>query len=423
MKKHPQGTAKKHPHIIPGGDSGGGLQTVCAEAEFKSLLAQHGQGEWGTRTRLSGLLALQALMLRSLAKGRASINRDCSHEYVSPIKRRKSPDTIREPLAVLCKIGIWRKVQSAVNHHVKNSAIYALTPEYATRRERVEIDSPPGQKQRLEAADARRGRRLNRKHPWRAQLIRDQAKLAFAQKAMSEASELLATTKAEATKRALEAVAQGKHVEPSADVTGTIRGSLNGIPKELKLRLTIDGEQVAECDISHAHHCFLPALLRERIKHCASNETRADYLAKCELELMKLTAFLSHGDYYEKWCDDPQDPRQRDEVKKLATQLLNMPNERARGIPLYLKMREKFPCAFGVTEDIKRNDHRTLSKQLRRLTANVIEAALLHAQAVGIAAIPDTDALHVPEHVAIEVCRMRRARPPHGRARADDRVA
>jgi hypothetical protein len=374
--------------------------------ELQTLLEKHGQAEWNTRTRRNGLLALQDLMLRLLDKGRVAISLDCSHGYVSAFKRTKSADTIPEPLTVLCKIGIWRKVQDAVNHHVQSSAIYALTSGYEKRRTNVRIHSPPGQKRRLEAAPERREARLNRKLPWRAQLVCDQAKLGFTPEALSEVASLLSTTKEGATKRAVKEIVEGGHEPPRADVTGTIRGSLNGIPQELKRLLTIGGERAAECDISHAHHCFLPVLLRERIKHCAGDESRAGYIAECELEFTKLTAFLSHGDYYEKWCDDPKDPRQRDDVKKLATQLVNMPNEKAQGIPLYRKMREKFPCVFAVVEDLKRGDHRNIYKQLQRFTANVIEAALLRAQARGIPAFPDTDALHVPESHREEMCKI-----------------
>ena len=384
-----------------------GVESVCAEAELQSLLEKLGQAEWNTRTKRNGLLALQDLMLRLLEGKKAAISLDCSHGYVSPFKRAKSADTIREPLAVLCNIGIWRKVQDAVNHHVKNSAIYALTSEYEKRkRMSVKLHLPPGQKRRLEAAPERNDKRLNGKSPWRKQLICDQEKLGFAPNALRDVAALLQTTKEEAIKRALKAIVEGQHEQLRMGVTGTILCSVNGIPKELKPRLTVGGEPAAECDISHAHHCFLPVLLRERIKHRAGDELRDGYVAECELEFRKLTAFLSHGDYYEKWCDDQKEPRQRDEVKKLATQLLNMPNERAQRIPLYRKMREKFPCVFAVVEDLKRGDHRNIYKQLQRFTANVIEAALLRAQARGIPAFPDTDALHVPESHREEMCKI-----------------
>ncbi len=406
-KNHPQGGTKNHPYIIPV-EGGGGWSGVCVceVTEFRSLLERHCQAEWTTRTRLNGLLALQDFMLRSVVNGRFTISLDCSHGYVSPFKKPKSPDTIREPLAVLCEIGIWRKAQDAVNHHVTNSGIYALTDGYQKSRINVEINSPPGQKRRLEAAPERREKRLNRKYPWRAQLILDQGKLAFAPDALCEVSRLLSTTKQEATERALKAIVEGKHEEPWAHVTGTIYGSLNGIPKELKPLLTIDGELAAECDISHAHHCFLPVLLRERIAHCLGDDTRAGYVAQCRQELEALTVFLSAGDYYEKWCEDPADTHQREAVKNLATQLLNMRNESVRGIPLYRKMRAKFPCAYGVVEDIKQGDNRTISKRLQRYTADVIEAALLRAQALDIPAIPDTDALHVPERHRETVCEL-----------------
>ncbi len=396
-KKHPHGGTKKHPHIIPRGEVWDCL-SVCSEVEFSSLLKFHHQMEWNTRTKRNGLMALQALMLRSLKNGRVALSLDCSHDYVSAFKRATSPKTIQEPLAVLCKIGIWRKAQKAVNHHVKNSAIYALTSDYEERKRMdVKLLLPPGQKRRLEGAAAQKDKRLNRQHPWRAQLICDQNELGFAPEALYAVSRLLSTTKEAATKRALKAVAEGGHNAPAFDVTGTIRVSLNGIPKELKEMLTIGGEPAAECDISYAHCCFLPVLLRERTEHCAPDQTRAAYINNCRLELARLIADLSDQDFYGRWCDDPTDPNQRAQVKKLTTQLLNMATERAQGIPLYRKMRSEFPCTFAVVEDIKRQQHRTISKKLQRCTADVIEAALLRTQALGIAAIPDTDALYVPQ--------------------------
>lgn len=406
IEKHPHDGLEKHPDIIPRGEGGEGVSGPCTESELTKLLTRYGQAEWDTRTRRGGLLALQDLMLRSSVKGRVAISLECSHQYVSPFKRAKSPSTIREPLAVLCKIGIWTKVQAAVNCHVKNSAIYRLSNEYANRRVRLSIDSPPGQKRRLAAADERREKRLNRRYPWRAKLIQDQAKLEFRPEALREVSRLLSTTKADSTKRALKAVSEGQHKTPFVTVTGTIWGSLNGSPKELKWMFAIGGQRLVECDISHAHHCFLPVLLRMRMDYWLGDETRADAVERGQHELDALEAFLNTGDYYEKWCDNPVDSDQRAQVKKVATQLLNMRNEAVRGIPLYLKMKKTFPLTFNVVENLKKNEHRTMSKILQRLAANAIEAALLRVQALNIPVIPDTDALHVPESQRETVCQI-----------------
>ncbi len=404
-KKHPQGRGEKHRDIIPRGDVWVG-HCVCSVDAFERLLAAHKQGEWNTVTRRNGLLALQGFMLRSLKQGTVRISLDCSHDYVSAFKRAKSPNTIKEPLQVLCEIGICQRVQAAVNHHVKNSAAYALQPEFAGRQVTIEVLCPPGQARRFASAPERRERRLNKKHKWRAQLIRDQGKLTMAPHGVNEVLRLLTTTKEAATKRTLEAIANGNHPEPFPDVYGTIHGTLNGIPTELKPRLLIDGEPLCGCDISHAHACFLPVLLRDRIEHCADDETRADYIAACQKELLALIRFLSDGDFYAKWSDDPGDPRARERVKKQATQVLNMPTATAENIPLYQRMRATFPILFAVIEDIKRNEYRALSNQLQRITADLIEAALIRAQALGIPALPDTDALHVPARHRGMVCKI-----------------
>lgn len=409
QEKHPQGPPKKHPHIIPARDRDRGVvvDAVCRIVDLERILVERGQSEWTSRTRLCGLLLLQDFLLRSLKRGRVTVSLACSHGYVGPFKRPKSADTIREPLAVLCDTGIWRKVQPAVNCHIKTSASYCLADEYAERRTvKLRIDSPTGQRKRLADAGARRERRLNTLHRWRAQLIVDQQKLGFLPDALIAATHLLQTSKGAATIRALKAVVEGLHLAPSVGVTGTIFGSINGIPKELKSCLLIGNLPLVECDISHAHHCFLPRLLRDRIDHCGDDPSRREYVEDCQQELTALIAFLSDGDYYRKWCDNPQSGRERDKVKRDTTILLNLRNEQAERIPLYRRMREKFPCVFRVIEDLKGDNHRTISKQLQRFTADVIKDSLLRAQAPEISALPDTDALHVPEPHREVVCRI-----------------
>jgi hypothetical protein len=59
---------------------------------------------------------------------------------------------------------------------------------------------------------------------------------------------------------------------------------------------------------------------------------------------------------------------------------------------------------FRIVEDIKRNDHRNLSKQLHRFTADAIAEALLEVQREGIAAIRYIDALICQEEDRERVC-------------------
>ena len=88
-----------------------------------------------------------------------------------------------------------------------------------------------------------------------------------------------------------------------------------------------------------------------------------------------------------------QDPVEREEKKFLLTMILNWPNAKCEGNGLYRRLRGVFPLTFKICEDIKRKDHRNLSKSLQHYTAKAINRALLEAQARGIAAIPDVDAI------------------------------
>jgi hypothetical protein len=68
-------------------------------------------------------------------------------------------------------------------------------------------------------------------------------------------------------------------------------------------------------------------------------------------------------------------------------------------------MRHQFPLTFAVGEDIKRTDHRNISKLLQNLTAKAINDALLETQAKGIPAIPDVDSIICPTRHKKVVCR------------------
>ena len=118
---------------------------------------------------------------------------------------------------------------------------------------------------------------------------------------------------APSTLRTLEAVDGGAHwvrVSPRGQITT----SVSGCPKMLKAQLLIDGEQAVSCDISHAHHCFLPALIHDRISYLRKQWPRA-VVKHYESELGRLVQFLSDGDYYRKWCANPTDNGERNEKK------------------------------------------------------------------------------------------------------------
>jgi hypothetical protein len=191
--------------------------------------------------------------------------------------------------------------------------------------------------------------------------------------------------------------------EVKVNQLGTIYTALSNLPRELKPHLTLCGDAVALCDVAHAHHCFLPLLLRNRIDHFKRQDSAANVSA-LEIESKQLIQRLNEGDYYRSWCVLASDDNERAKIKKLATQLLNMPTTQGSRIPLYRRMAGAFPRTFQIIEAIKRDDHRNLSKQLQRFTSTAINGALEQLQREGITVIPDTDALICRKKDQSRVC-------------------
>ena len=174
---------------------------------------------------------------------------------------------------------------------------------------------------------------------------------------------------------------------------GQITTSIGSCPRELHPHLLLDGEPMVTCDVSNAHWNFLSLILAKRLNHVAREPGREKYVNDGWREHNRLIALLSDGDFYRTWCVDPQNDGERNQKKKLLTILLNKKNEDCQQNRLYQRIRAAFPITFAIIEDIKRNDHRNLSKQLHRFTADAIAAALLEVQGEGIAAIPHVDGL------------------------------
>ena len=372
----------------------GSLIGVVSAGELAECLRRAGQDEWCTRVRLGGLLLLIDFVCRHHAVGGFPVAADLADGFISKLGKPKSRRTIREPLAVLCHVGILRRVRAAVNGwHLRTPALYALGREYAKRRVTLEVDLPLFLARKRELAFERSERRRNRRYPFRARLLADLEKLSFDHESRRRIAELLGDPNfGPSAKRAIEAVDGNRHwlrINPREQVTT----SVTGCPRELKRLLLIGEESVVSCDIAYAHHCFLPALLGARISHFREAHSSAANIGHYEAELKRLIEFLGEGDYYSKWCRDTEDPVERQEKKRLLNIILNWPNAKCEGNGLYQRMRRAFPLTFKVCEHIKRRDHRNLSKSLQFYTAKAINGALLEAQARGIAAIPDVDAL------------------------------
>jgi hypothetical protein len=187
-------------------------------------------------------------------------------------------------------------------------------------------------------------------------------------------------------------------------VRGQITTSIGSCPRKLQPHLLLSGDPVVTCDISNAHWNFLPLILTNRLHHASRTSSCDKYANDGWRENNRLIALLSDGDFYCAWCFDPKNDTERTEKKNVLNILLNKKNRDCQQNRLYRRIATEFPITFAVIEDIKRNDHRNLSKQLHRFTADAIAAALLEVQQKGIAAIPHVDALICQEKYRERVC-------------------
>ena len=383
------------------------LSGVVSLEELAACLRRFGQDEWCTNVRLLGLLMLIHFLRQKLTSEGASIPADLAHQYISPIKRPNLSITICEPLAVLCKLGILKCVSPAINgHHMKKPAAYAFENKYCKRHLTLPVILTAKLASKLESALPRRDERLNKRYPYRKALRSDLDRLSFASESRRLIAELLSDPDFEpSTQRDLQAVDGGQHWL-KVSVTGQITTSISGCPRELKKRLLIDGQSVVFCDISYAHHCFLPRFLTDRIEYLKRKHGSEADVSDYEIELTLLIQCLSEGDYYGRWCRDPEDEEERKQRKVLVNMLLNSRNSKCEGNRLYRYMRQCFPITFGICEDVKAKNHCNISKPLQHWTAEAINGALLEAQTLGIPAIPDVDAIICPKQYSETVSRL-----------------
>ena len=384
------------------------LQGVVTLEGMRKILAKIGQKAWCSRVRVCGLLLLIDYVVRKVglrAKG-VKISAQSARTFISRLDGPRPEGAIREPLSVLCRTGVLSIVQAAVcGPHVKASARYAIDRNNFARVITLEVNLPLYLARKRESVLSRIEAGINRKYPFKARLEAvDLKKLSFDSAVRRRIAQLLSSANfGRAARDAVVAVDAGGHwvkINPRGQVTT----SITGCPREMKLHLLLDGEAIALCDVACCHHNFLPTLVGDRIAHLRKAHGSLAEVGHYEAELKRLVDFLSDGDYYRKWCVNSEDDDEREEKKFLLTMILNWPNAKCEGNALYRRMRRAFPLTFRICEDIKRNDHRNISKLLQHLTAKAINGALLEAQAKGIVAIPDVDAIICPKRHKETVC-------------------
>ena len=99
---------------------------VVSAGDLAERLRREGQDEWCTRVRLGGLLLLIDFLCRNHTVGGFPLPADLADGFISKLGKPKSRRTMREPLAVLCHVGILRRVRAALNGwHLRTPAVCA----------------------------------------------------------------------------------------------------------------------------------------------------------------------------------------------------------------------------------------------------------------------------------------------------------
>ena len=400
-------TSKKSPtYYVPVS-----LWVVVEPDALRELLVGPRLKAWATGPRISGLLSLVDFLVRECPPKGMPVSAALAHDYVSPMKVRGAvrPGTILEPLAVLEEIGVIERLADHIfSPHLKLAASYRVRPTFLRRKKHLETTVNSNTARKREAAPARREKRLNTKAPFRGQLLKDLALLGLSPEGHRWLEYLLKEEKGKAGpgRRMLEFIEGKRLPQVSSDPVGQVSTNVVSCPTELKPHLLIAGSPVAHCDISHAHFSILPRVLEDHVKWMQGQNSS---IAEVELhtkELEALRRFISEGDVYQKFSEDPACERERAQTKKMVVKLLNWKNEHALRSPLYLRMRCRFPLTFRLVERIKKLSNKSLSPRLRHYTADVINGALQRLQVLGIAAIPDTDSIICPIHHRDVTCRV-----------------
>jgi hypothetical protein len=397
-KNRPHDTTKNRLNII----NPVRLIAVIREAELGGLLKVHDEPDWSSRVRLRGLMLLIDYLCRNLKNGSISISADLAHQFVSKLRNRSRDDVSTEPLLLLCRIGILERIRPAVFAHLKTSAGYRFANRYRNKR-RVDVILTPLLARKRELASQRREHRLSRRYPFRGQLLRDLQAVSFAPQARAIIAKEIIGKGFNNLNRIIAAI-DGHDHSVRVSERGQVTTTISSCPKELQPHLLLNSEPIVSCDISHAHWNFLPLILANRLRRVSQEAGREKYIIDGWREHGRLIALLSERDFYSSWCLDPTKDTERGEKKAVLNIVLNKRNNDCRQNRLYRRIAAEFPITLAVIEDIKRNDHRNLSKQLHRFTADAIAGALLEVQRKEIAAIPHVDALICRKKDRSRVC-------------------
>jgi hypothetical protein len=173
----------------------------------------------------------------------------------------------------------------------------------------------------------------------------------------------------------------------AVDAMGTVHTPVSGCPKVIRRHIQLDGEAVAELDISGAHlvvisKVYEPGFLKSyRVPHTATD---------AEEEKKSFVATIESGDVYGGGADD--------ERKKWKKELLTSLNMNVK-VQMAMEITQTFtagrPILTAAMGAVKANDHRALGWWMQRWTSDIVNGAVVALDAEGIPVIPIVDCLMV----------------------------
>jgi hypothetical protein len=385
-----QETAKNRPHIQWGRrEKGIAVAVVVRREELEALLLKAGWWEWLSPVRVCGLLLMVADAVDRLESGRFDFSRDRARCLCSPLPKTVRVGVPREGLAILTGLGIFAPVSAATSYPRACPAVFCLGKLYASRsRFQVVLPLTPARADKWHRRDERVREAYERGRPVIGAVRRAASRATLSDEGVREILRLRTTApdSFDAAYRCSKWMDEHTH-RMAVDAMGTVHTPVSGCPKVIRRHVLIDGEAVAEADISGAHLVVLtkvyePAFLKSyRVPHTATD---------AEEEKKSLVAMIESGDVYGGGADD-----ERKKWKKELLTSLNMNVTVQMAMEITQRLTAGRPILTATLGAVKAGDHRALSWWMQRWTSDIVNGAVVALDAEGIPSIPIVDCLMV----------------------------
>src|SRR5262249_32428847 len=146
-------------------------------------------------------------------------------------RKKDGATTITEPLLLLWKIGVLERLRPGVHAHVKASAVYCFADPFCKKRLQLTVVLTPKLAGKLVSAEDRCENRLDRKYPFREQLLADLAGISFSPSARPIIAERFSGKGFDNLRVVVTAIDCGRHTVRVSE-RGQITTSIASCPRE-----------------------------------------------------------------------------------------------------------------------------------------------------------------------------------------------